>query len=139
MPIINILVGAALLLLGRRLFWLFVAGVGFVAGMQLADILRRQPYASQIGAINVANMGGRRDAMAPWIVLETIYSTAAGMPRVVDWGRPPGEESFYEVKSDVKLKTLGEIYQRFNRIDANWDYVDIRTEVIRLPKLALGT
>ncbi|HXT39361.1 MAG TPA: hypothetical protein VN887_05005 [Candidatus Angelobacter sp.] len=36
MPLINIIVGAALLLFGRRLFWLFVAGVGFVAGMTLA-------------------------------------------------------------------------------------------------------
>lgn len=114
-------------------------GADLVAGLQLADILRRQPYAGQIGAINVANMRGRRDALAPWVDLETIFPTAAGMPRVVHWGRPPGEEYFYDVKADVKLKSLGEIYQRFNRIDANRDYVDIRTEVIRLPKLALGT
>ena len=36
MSLINILVGAALLFFGRRLFWLFVAGVGFVVGMMLA-------------------------------------------------------------------------------------------------------
>ena len=36
MPLVNILVGAALLLLGRRLFWLFVAGVGFIVGAMLA-------------------------------------------------------------------------------------------------------
>lgn len=36
MPLINILVGAALLLFGRRLCWLFVAGVGFVVGARLA-------------------------------------------------------------------------------------------------------
>jgi Domain of unknown function (DUF4203) len=36
MPLFNILAGAALLLLGRRLFWLFVAGVGFVVGAMLA-------------------------------------------------------------------------------------------------------
>jgi hypothetical protein len=36
MPLFNILVGAALLLFGRRLFWLFVAGVGFVVGAMLA-------------------------------------------------------------------------------------------------------
>ena len=30
------LVGAALLIFGRKAFWLFVAGVGFVAGLQLA-------------------------------------------------------------------------------------------------------
>ncbi len=33
----NILVGVALLLFGRRLFWLFVAGAGFVAGLALAS------------------------------------------------------------------------------------------------------
>ena len=35
MPFANILVGAALLLFGRRLFWVFVAGVGFVVGAML--------------------------------------------------------------------------------------------------------
>jgi hypothetical protein len=35
-PLLSILLGAALLLLGRRLFWLFVAGVGFVVGAMLA-------------------------------------------------------------------------------------------------------
>src|SRR5213595_205981 len=36
MELINILVGVALGCFGRRLFWLFVAGVGFVTGMKLA-------------------------------------------------------------------------------------------------------
>ncbi len=36
MFIVEALVGASLLALGRRLFWLFVAGVGFVAGLTLA-------------------------------------------------------------------------------------------------------
>ena len=33
----RLLVGALLLTLGRRLFWLFVGAVGFVVGMRLAD------------------------------------------------------------------------------------------------------
>jgi len=33
---LNALVGVALLILGRRLFWLFVAGLGFVVALQLA-------------------------------------------------------------------------------------------------------
>lgn len=37
--IVQIAVGGLLLLLGRRLFWFFVAGVGFIAGMMLADLL----------------------------------------------------------------------------------------------------
>jgi hypothetical protein len=36
LELFNILVGAALVLFGRRLFWLFVAGVGFVVGTLLA-------------------------------------------------------------------------------------------------------
>jgi hypothetical protein len=32
----NLLIGAALLIAGRRLYWLFVAAVGFVVGAQLA-------------------------------------------------------------------------------------------------------
>jgi hypothetical protein len=34
-PIVRILIGAALLLLGRQLYWLFVAGVGFAVAMEL--------------------------------------------------------------------------------------------------------
>jgi hypothetical protein len=34
-PLFNVLVGAALLFLGRRLFWLYVACVGFVVGTML--------------------------------------------------------------------------------------------------------
>lgn len=37
MPIVIILVGVALLFFGRRAFWLFVAGAGFVAGLSLAN------------------------------------------------------------------------------------------------------
>src|SRR5262245_29252329 len=44
LPLVHILIGAALLLFGRRLFWLFVAGVGFVVAAQLATTsLRGQP------------------------------------------------------------------------------------------------
>lgn len=34
--VINMLVGTALLTLGRKLFWLFVGGIGFIAGISLA-------------------------------------------------------------------------------------------------------
>lgn len=36
---IEALVGGALLIVGRRLFWLFVAGVGFIIGLSLAPRL----------------------------------------------------------------------------------------------------
>jgi uncharacterized membrane protein YsdA (DUF1294 family) len=44
MPVVRILVGVALFTLGRRLYWLFVAGVGFVVAMALATrLLQNQP------------------------------------------------------------------------------------------------
>lgn len=44
MPLLNILVGAVVLLFGRRLFWLFVAAAGFLVGMMLAtDWFEAQP------------------------------------------------------------------------------------------------
>jgi hypothetical protein len=43
MPIVNILVGIALLFFGRRAFWLFVAGAGFVAGLSLANNIPQIP------------------------------------------------------------------------------------------------
>ena len=43
LPIISALVGIALLLFGRRLFWLFVAALGFAIGLQLAPYLSQHP------------------------------------------------------------------------------------------------
>lgn len=37
--LVKVLVGAPLLVFGRRLFWLFVGGVGFVAGITLAPYI----------------------------------------------------------------------------------------------------
>ena len=37
MTIVNLLLGIVLLLLGRRLFWLFVGVAGFLVGMQIAE------------------------------------------------------------------------------------------------------
>ena len=43
LPIISALLGIALLLFGRRLFWLFVAALGFAIGLQLAPYLSHNP------------------------------------------------------------------------------------------------
>jgi len=43
LPIVNIVLGAALLVSGRKLFWLFVAAGGFIAGIQFADRFLRGP------------------------------------------------------------------------------------------------
>ncbi len=106
------------------------------AGMKLVDFLKGQPFISQVASVDMANYRGRKDKGQPWILLDTIWPAADGKARVVQWGRPLGEESFYEVKASAKLKALNEIYIRFNRIDADRDYVDIRKDEVLLPKLA---
>jgi hypothetical protein len=42
-PIISIIVGAAILLFGRKLFWLFVAALGFAVGLEIAAYFMREP------------------------------------------------------------------------------------------------
>ena len=42
-PIISVLLGCALLFFGRRLFWLFVAALGFAIGLELAPYLSQNP------------------------------------------------------------------------------------------------
>jgi hypothetical protein len=111
-------------------------GDDFLAGMKLLKLLETQPFASQIDAVDMSNFSGKKDPRAPWIVLNTIWQTEAGAPRVVQWGRPVGEEKYYEVQATAKVRALNDIYLRYNRIDAGRDYVDIRTELVRLPKLA---
>ncbi|HET9907453.1 MAG TPA: hypothetical protein VFQ23_12445, partial [Anaerolineales bacterium] len=41
--LINILLGGALLLAGRKLFWLFVGAIGFVTGLQFATSFWQGP------------------------------------------------------------------------------------------------
>jgi len=41
--LINVVLGSALLLAGRKLFWLFVGAVGFVTGLQLATSFWQGP------------------------------------------------------------------------------------------------
>lgn len=44
MDIISVVVGLAILILGRQLFWLFVGGVGFLIGLQFApQVVAGQP------------------------------------------------------------------------------------------------
>jgi drug/metabolite transporter (DMT)-like permease len=43
MPILNLLIGAGLLFCGRKAFWLFVAGAGFVVGLALTNRLFQGP------------------------------------------------------------------------------------------------
>jgi hypothetical protein len=115
-----------------------VVGDDMQAAMALVDRLKKQPFVGQIDAVDMTNFNGRKDARAAWIALRTIWPAADGSPRAVYWGRPIGQEGFREVQADVKVKALNDIHQRFGRIDAGRDYVDIRTEVVRLAKAPAG-
>jgi Domain of unknown function (DUF4203) len=42
-PIIGVIVGAAILLFGRKLFWLFVAALGFAVGLEIAAYFMHEP------------------------------------------------------------------------------------------------
>jgi hypothetical protein len=44
-PIVGALIGAVVLLFGRKLFWLCVAAIGFAAGVQIAPHLVQEPSA----------------------------------------------------------------------------------------------
>ncbi|MEO7724823.1 MAG: DUF4203 domain-containing protein [Chthoniobacterales bacterium] len=43
LPIISVVIGIVLLLFGRKLFWLFVAALGFAIGLQLAPYFSQNP------------------------------------------------------------------------------------------------
>src|SRR3954462_4203569 len=42
-PVISVIVGAAILFFGRKLFWLFVAALGFTVGLEIAAYFMREP------------------------------------------------------------------------------------------------
>jgi hypothetical protein len=106
------------------------------AAMNLVQLLQGQRFVTQIDAVDMTNFKGRKDSRQPWIALDTVWPTSsdAAKPRTVLWGRPVGEESFYDVSAKTKLKALNQLYMQYHRIDANRDFVDIHTEQIWIPK-----
>src|SRR6184192_2433600 len=42
-PIISVIIGVAILLFGRKLFWLFVAALGFAVGLEIAAYFMSEP------------------------------------------------------------------------------------------------
>ncbi len=60
-PIVSAIIGVAILFLGRRLFWLCVAAVGFAAGVELAPHLVHEP--SSLLALSIALVLGLMGAL----------------------------------------------------------------------------
>ena len=56
-PTVSVLVGAAILLLGRRLFWLFVAAMGFIFGSQIAAQVTHQSASSPVVLLVAIGLG----------------------------------------------------------------------------------
>src|SRR6266446_5668105 len=74
-PIISALIGAVILLFGRRLFWLCVAAVGFAAGVEIAPHLVHEP--STLLALTIALVLGFIGALLA-LFLQKIAIAVAG-------------------------------------------------------------
>jgi hypothetical protein len=80
MPVAGVIVGLALLLFGRRLYWVFVAGIGFVTGLEFApEILPGQPdWVILLAALVAALVGALLAVMAQAFVIGLIGFAAGG-------------------------------------------------------------
>jgi hypothetical protein len=74
-PILSVLIGAVVLFFGRKLFWLWVAAVGFAAGMEVAPHLMHEP--TQILQLSVALVFGFIGALLA-LFLQKIAIAIAG-------------------------------------------------------------
>ena len=75
-PTVSVLIGVAILLLGRKLFWLFVAALGFVFGSQLAVQITHQPPSSPVVLLVAIGLGIVGAVLA--ILLQKIAIGVAG-------------------------------------------------------------
>ena len=58
-PIIGVLIGVAILFFGRKLFWLFVAAIGFAVGIEIANYFMRDPplWLTLLAALGLGILG----------------------------------------------------------------------------------
>jgi hypothetical protein len=56
-PVVGLIVGVALLFFGRKLFWLFVAAIGFAAGMEIAPQITSSPIFVLVIALGLGVLG----------------------------------------------------------------------------------
>src|SRR6516164_9389471 len=75
-PTVSVLVGVAILLLGRKLFWLFVAALGFVFGSQIAAQVTHQPASAPVVLLVAIALGIVGAVLA--ILLQKIAIGVAG-------------------------------------------------------------
>ena len=80
LPTVGILVGFVLLVFGRRLYWVFVAGIGFVTGVQLAPrLLPGQPeWLILVAALGLALVGTLLAVVAQTFIIALVGFLAGG-------------------------------------------------------------
>lgn len=93
------------------------------AGLKLAAVIVTQTWIDQVKAIDVTNFGGRIDRGRPHLALQTRRGQ-------VRWGRPPGDEHFYEPAASAKLQSIQQIMRKFKTIDANGRTVDVHGDTV---------
>jgi hypothetical protein len=79
-PAVEILGGFVLLVFGRRLYWVFVAGIGFLAGVQLAPwLLPGQPeWLILVAALGLAVVGALVALVTQRFVIALVGLLAGG-------------------------------------------------------------
>lgn len=94
------------------------------AGLRLAELVLNEPFADQIGSIQVHNYAGRRDPAGAHLALLTRPADGrSGWGRVL-WGSGPGEE-IEEPTADEKIRLLRANYMQCGRIDAGAPWIDV--------------
>ncbi len=112
------IVGAAAPPAGAGAAW---PGGDVRAGLDLLDLMSRQPFGQDVVGVDVTNFNRRRSATAAQLVLLTRHGTE------VRWGRPVNAEDFLvEVPATEKLRRLTEFYKKYGRIDAKHLWIDLR-------------
>ncbi len=93
------------------------------AGLKLALLIEGESFANEVQAIDVSNDRGRENPRDPHLTLVTDDGA-------VRWGRPPGEEKYYEPKPEEKLEHIRKLRERFGSIDAGGKVVDVYTDQV---------
>lgn len=91
------------------------------AALKIIRVLQPEPFANQITAVLVDNVGGRLDAGRTHVELAT--DRAGGRIR---WGSAPGME-LEENSVSEKLAILRATYRETGRADANYTVIDVST------------
>jgi len=93
MPLAYVVVGLALLFAGRRLFWLFVAAVGFVAGLELVTpVTETEPTAAALLVAFLAGAIGAGLALFLQPLAIAVAGFAAGAMLLESLGVPDAGE-----------------------------------------------